>query len=723
MKKRILPILLSVLTGFGAYAQYYSVSAVNAGFNPGNLNMDDEQPSTGVAGFTDVHTPGSSGWSGAQTIPFSFNFDGNDYLSYDVNASGVVTFTTSPTEMPTETNEALPSAMIPDNSICAWGMNLSGGNDGVVSKTYGTAPNRQHWISWSSASSTELGAGAWAYWSIVLEETSNKIYVVDVRNYSAVGTNMGLTVGVQIDNSTAVSLASSPDVISNNTATGGSEFTAVDNSFYLFAQGTQPADDAANLSVNNGAYQQINTSANVTGTIMNFGSATITSMSVAYSANGGTPVVDNVSGLSIAPGATYDFVLPTTWTPGAEGIVALSTEVMMVNGNVDADISNNTATTNVLVHPPSVPRKPLLEAFTSSTCGPCAPGNANVATVMGNYAGQFSKVNYQMSWPGTGDPYYTDEGGVRRNFYGVNSIPDISTDGGAGINSNNYVASTFTDALDVPAFLNMTVSGQLQTTLTYAVVDGALVMTNSARVISVTSDVDPIIDIASGLTGFIAVLEDQTTDNVKSNGETEFEYVMKKMIPDASGTDVGALTEGVTYTLAGDYEIMGDYRLPGDATDPIDLSVENSFEGTDDLSAVAWVQDLTTGQVWQSENAPIIVLEDITNVTVEVVDGVEITTVDGQEYVLWDGLLSPLGVNSISAANVSMYPNPANDVLNISGVNGLANVTVFDMSGRVVLSTALESGAISVSDLNVGIYQVTIEQNGSTVTERINIAR
>ncbi|MBL0071768.1 MAG: hypothetical protein IPP34_08130 [Bacteroidetes bacterium] len=78
------------------------------------------------------------------------------------------------------TSQLLPSALIPDNSVCVWGLQATGANDNIVVKTFGTAPNRQYWIFFTSYSIPGNTAG-WTYWSIVLEETSNKIYLVDQR--------------------------------------------------------------------------------------------------------------------------------------------------------------------------------------------------------------------------------------------------------------------------------------------------------------------------------------------------------------------------------------------------------------------------------------------------------------------------------------------------------------------------------------------------------------
>ena len=60
-----------------------------------------------------------------------------------------------------------------------------------------------------------------------------------------------------------------------------------------------------------------------------------------------------------------------------------------------------------------------------------------------------------MSWPGTGDPYYTTEGGARRSFYGINSVPRVEIDGGWDSNGNNVTQAVFDQYQNVPAFVEM----------------------------------------------------------------------------------------------------------------------------------------------------------------------------------------------------------------------------------------------------------------------------
>jgi hypothetical protein len=75
-----------------------------------------------------------------------------------------------------------------------------------------------------------------------------------------------------------------------------------------------------------------------------------------------------------------------------------------------------------------------------------------------------------------------------------------------------------------------------------------------------------------------------------------------------------------------------------------------------------------------------------------------------------------LGNNKLS--NVSVYPNPAKDVLNISTSATQYEIEVVDMLGRVVI-TENSKPTINISDLTKGVYFVKVTQNGTTNTEKI----
>ena len=223
MKKiTLLTICLLGIVQFNL-SQYYYIPASTPG-NPGGLNTDNEYPSgSGLpAGWSVILGPSNSSptWSTVESIGFPFNFNGNSVTQYKVSSTGVLTFSTGASNVPSPTNAALPDPGIPDNSIMVWGLQGTGSNDNIVTKTFGTAGGRQHWVFFSSYT-----AGSWSYWSIVMEEGTDNIYIVDQRHSTAA--NPQITAGIQIDGSTATMVAGSPTL--SNVA--GADATPADNHY------------------------------------------------------------------------------------------------------------------------------------------------------------------------------------------------------------------------------------------------------------------------------------------------------------------------------------------------------------------------------------------------------------------------------------------------------------------------------------------------------------
>jgi len=85
-----------------------------------------------------------------------------------------------------------------------------------------------------------------------------------------------------------------------------------------------------------------------------------------------------------------------------------------------------------------------------------------------------------------------------------------------------------------------------------------------------------------------------------------------------------------------------------------------------------------------------------------------------------------LSTNDIIAANeklISIYPNPANNVLNINAIGSAAitAVQVVDLNGRQVMTTSFDSisdAQINVSQLTAGMYLINITAGEQTVTKK-----
>ena len=87
--------------------------------------------------------------------------------------------------------------------------------------------------------------------------------------------------------------------------------------------------------------------------------------------------------------------------------------------------------------------------------------------------------------------------------------------------------------------------------------------------------------------------------------------------------------------------------------------------------------------------------------------------------------LTSVGVKDFSADKISVYPNPAQDMLNIYNQQIIINqVSVYDMQGREVLrkdNVGDFATTLNVASIAPGLYVVKIIGEGQTATKRIVI--
>lgn len=90
--------------------------------------------------------------------------------------------------------------------------------------------------------------------------------------------------------------------------------------------------------------------------------------------------------------------------------------------------------------------------------------------------------------------------------------------------------------------------------------------------------------------------------------------------------------------------------------------------------------------------------------------------------------IAQLGVLATTTVQASVYPNPANDIVNIAiaGFVGDANLTVTDITGKIVMKQTITTDAsgkatVNTSELTNGLYIFNLQMNDGTVSN-INVA-
>lgn len=83
-----------------------------------------------------------------------------------------------------------------------------------------------------------------------------------------------------------------------------------------------------------------------------------------------------------------------------------------------------------------------------------------------------------------------------------------------------------------------------------------------------------------------------------------------------------------------------------------------------------------------------------------------------------------LATESFFSQNYSVYPNPANDVLNITNKTGMTinTATITDLNGRVVKElnvNGVSNVQINIADLNSGVYFLNLNSNKGVATSKV----
>ena len=470
---------------------------------------------------------------------------------------------------------------------------------------------------------------------------------------------------------------------------------------------------------------------NITFTVQNKGIETINQFKMGYQINEEEPVEEifdiSLSSLDVQQ---ISFAELASLTPGSYNITV---SIMEVNGGDDDDPSNNTLEKTISVALGETQRIPMIEHFSSSTCGPCVSVNTGMGNLTNANPGKFTYTKYQMNWPGNGDPYYTEEGGVRRQFYGVNAVPNVCLEG-TNLGATVMTQAQLDNAYNTPSFGD--VRGSFNVT---------------GNTINVKVDFMSFYDMTVEK-AFVTVNEKVTHNNVGGNGETEFHHVFMKFLTSPSGDALNI--------PAGEYQHFEWSQ---------DMS-STHVEEMSDLEVSAWIQDIASHEVINSHfmyeytdihpypvqdltieegdhsltinwNAPeggnaiaynfysdgVLAMENITDtqITMECDYGFYVFAVEALYENEMTSVKMVKGIDYQDHTSVaenqenvySIYPNPTNSNITICG-DEINMVEVYNICGQKVMTIEANSSNVNVnmSALTTGVYMVKIVDNNGNAT-------
>jgi hypothetical protein len=293
------------------------------------------------------------------------------------------------------------------------------------------------------------------------------------------------------------------------------------------------------------------------------------------------------------------------------------------------------------------------------------------------------KLNYHVAFPNT-DPFNLDnqqDPGARALYYGIDQTPRVRMDGVLPETENPLFTSWGRTTYSVTSLK-----------LADAKIVPQILTDTDGNGIGIKINVTALKNLGPKTILHIAIVEKSISiDKLESarqalvkTGETNFEYVVKKMLPDAAGTRFNvALEKDATRTFP-ETDMYTWPSLP--------------IYSPQDLAVVVFLQDEMSKEVFQTE---IVDLKDPAVVT---------------------------GIPDQPEVQFSVYPNPADHEFTIvlpKPVHERTALQVFDQLGKVMLEANFEKGesrkTINTSEYSGGVYLIQMKGEKGMLRHKVMV--
>lgn len=420
-----------------------------------------------------------------------------------------------------------------------------------------------------------------------------------------------------------------------------------------------PTDDIAMVQITSAPYCQLSNTLTITGIMGSYG-ISATSYDVTYKIDNGDWVTDHNVTCNIGMYETHTFThnIPASFTTAGSHTVTV--KVHNPNGVTDENPTDNELSFDVTVYENAIERKVLLEHFTTAQCPNCPAATQNLTTWMS------SRPN--VAWMAHHVGYYTDaftvsESNTMIAFYnagGSTYAPAIMLD-------RTYISSTGEPG---PVFFP-------SASITPALIDAQLAVPSFVS-----------LDIEGTLS------ENEQYINVTVSGEF------------VADVNLGNLKLSVYITedgLAGAQAGASNYTHNHVVRDALSATIgDDVFTSTTAGSTFSKTYTYRLNDSWKPENCKVIAF--VNNWDPQNVNNREVLNT---EFIDVSALSVDIDENNLN--NLSIYPNPANNVVNVYAP-GMEKVEILNSLGQVVYNSNMVNTEmqINIESLTEGIYFIRV---------------
>jgi len=470
----------------------------------------------------------------------------------------------------------------------------------------------------------------------------------------------------------------------NQTAAGGNGQSGfyVDDVFYTHTPYTLPAVNGAVtlVSVPSGLATQ---QRNVSASIRNLGTTTITSFDINYNYNGNNSN-QSVTGLNLASLATYQYTFPTQITLVA-GSNPVTVTISNVNGaGADGDANDNVKVLTINPVVPAAGKMVVGEEGTGTWCGWCPRGAVFMDMMASKYDGFWAGIAVHNGDPMVVSDYDAAIGGL------IGGYPSALVDRGTDIDPSQMEAAFLSRVVLAPA-------------ATFAM-NGSFNSSNSQLTVNVT-----------------------TTFQTATSGDWRILMVLTE--DDVTGTGSGY--NQTNYYAGGSNGVMGGYEALANPVPAAQMhyehvarDIEPSFTGIQNAFTASIAQNdafnntfnFTINAAWELNHMHAIVILRHPNGSIENAGMLDLSS-----------LVTGVDDNA-SSVNARLYPNPAADLSQVEinlDVNSTVSMEVYDLQGKVIATrdygvlNGKQLLPIHTSAWEQGVYLVRLTVNGEVKSFRL----
>lgn len=323
-------------------------------------------------------------------------------------------------------------------------------------------------------------------------------------------------------------------------------------------------------------------------------------------------------------------------------------------------------------------RLALVEEFTQASCGPCAAANPQFNTLLDANTTKVVSLKYQVSWPGV-DPMNAQYPNIsgRVNFYNVGSAPYGLMDG-VDLTGQNYTGypnnldqAAINSEYSIPSPFDLSVQHTLSAGL-----DSVFITVHATATQAYSTTVNYL-----RLHTVLIEKHIHFATAPGSNGERDFENVVRKMIPTTAG-------RGLT----------NNWTVGQDTTFTFAIAIPSYIYDVNQLAVVSFIQNSGTKAVEQAGFS-----------------------------------ISPVGIHNqeTSPAAIHLFPNPASSTARISfNLPNSSDVTIniYNATGMLVrtekrsmMTAGKQEADIDVEMLANGLYIVELIAGEMRSATRLNM--